>query len=155
MPCSLLQRSEEHLAWSLPGASCVTLGKFLTSLILCFLIFVVGTKCIIACEALQRSPGWDGALNWCLATRLQCLEMTLRLWSFRLKVGRISGESGDVEKTGGRKSNGSTCYGEHKVLNFTVNREMQMKTTITCHLNFIRLVKTKSLTTSHVAEDTT
>lgn len=75
VPCSLLQSSEEHLAWSLPGASCVTLGKFLTSLILCFLIFVVGTKCIIACEAFQRSPGWDGALNWCLSTRLQCLEM--------------------------------------------------------------------------------
>lgn len=39
-----------------------------------------------------------------------------------------------------------------QALTFTVSEEMQMKTTITCHLNFIRLVKTESLTTSRAAE---
>ena len=58
-----------------------------------------------------------------------------------------------MEQTRGRKADGSRCYGEFKVLNFTVNREMQMKTAITCHLNFIRLVKTESLTISPAAED--
>lgn len=52
LPVRLLQRSEEHLAWSLPGPNWVCLGKFLTLLVLCFLLYKMGSW-LLATSLLQ------------------------------------------------------------------------------------------------------